>query len=261
VPDNIKTVLFPEDKPKSLWRRFISKFTSYEHLSTRVAKLVGLPGPKEMGKADCDALPSRTFGCHEPGAYTWEDWHEEAKDKYPYRYFLAEVLAPWISRKWRWFSDAYYWVKCHTLKSYRFHLLDLRRPHPGNDYDHGWVDRCEVVFWAPFIALREYVEKEEPQSVADHYTPEDIESDPFLKAQKDQHDEVMAIYNWWMKGQNEEHEEETRLFKVYNGLKKGESVEAIEAARDAWLAQKDLIEKRQDEMWERLGKVRRTLWT
>lgn len=223
--------------------------------------LVRLPGPKDLGRAESNEfLPSGLFDGVEDGEYTWESWRKEVKEKYPVRYFLSEVLTMWVSRQWRRLTDAIYWIKCHTLPSHRYHFLDLRNPYPGSHYTYGWVDRCQVVLWAPFIALRDYIEKEEPANVADHYSVDEIEADPLLQEQKRLHDEALALYHWWMKGRQEESEEEGQLFRIFNQLKKNKDPEA-EGARQAWLEYREWQEKREDEMLERLIKIRRTFWT
>lgn len=256
---NIKPVLFTEPKKRSWWYR-LKLWWAEERFSVRVRHLLRLPGPKDLGRADSnDFLPSNFWSDVEEGEYTWESWEKEVKEKYPVRHFLSEVAAVWLSRKWTRMTDAIYWVKCHTLPSYRFHMLDLRHPYPGSNYSYGWVDRCEVVLWAPFIALRDYIEKEEPANISDHYSAEEIESDPFLQEQKRQHDEALFLYNWWVKGRQEEGDEESRLFQASRELDKDS--EEYATARQAWVDYRGWRDRREDEMLERLIKIRRTLWT
>jgi len=56
-----------------------------------------LPSPKELGRSDYNALPMRNFNHN--NMYTWEDYYEELKIKYPIRYFIFHFLKRKIDHK------------------------------------------------------------------------------------------------------------------------------------------------------------------
>lgn len=139
-------------------------------------KIFGLPSPKDLGKSGRNALSMKCFLTEEQekeGVYTWSDWKEEVKTKYPVRYFFNKTLIHWfavhitlpIKHKW-------YWIKSHTYKKH--HLLDLRQPKTDtmDDYRYGWCDQKNQVLYACFNALVSFYEEaregEYYYSVKDH---------------------------------------------------------------------------------------------
>jgi hypothetical protein len=93
---------------------------------------------------------------NKPNALTiedWQKWEEESKEKYPVRYFLSETSPKYFRRVYRNVSDVVYFIKCHTLKKYRFHYLDLRQPNkPPMYYKYGWIDSdhqilCSCIYY------------------------------------------------------------------------------------------------------------------
>lgn len=219
------------------------------------------PGPRELGRSDSDALPSALFGSDGTENYTWEDWAVEVKEKYPVRYWITHtfqyaVVFP-IQRKWTDFWD---WVKCHTMPSKRYHLLDLRNPGPGIDYTHGWTDQVQVITWACFVSLRNFVEKEHPVAPRSRFTAEEFEAEPVFQESQARHEEIMALYDWWMRGRVEEKAEEERLFSVTKELRRG--TPEHRTAIDTWIAYHRWREDvRDNEMLHRLINVRQYLWT
>lgn len=198
------------------------------------------------------ALPMRAFGAKE-GDYTWEDWHEEVKRDYPVRYWLTETVPRFFGRKAYWVGEWWYRIKCAVLPSYRFHLLDLRHPGPGIEYEYGFRDVDTVMLWSCFVCLRSYIEKEEPWDPADGSTPEELAQEP-LKSQKARYDEARALYDWWMKGRLEEEAYEKVLFRQFEQNE-------TEDTRDAWVTYRQWLEDREQEMLLRLIKIRGGLWT
>src|SRR5271166_6608125 len=107
-------------------------------------KLFKIPGPIELGRSKHDALPSREWTPDVEG-YCWEDYDEEIKRLFPVKYFIANKVGDFIRYSiWlpitRPITDAIYWLKCYTLKSYRYHMLDLRQPCSKDDVAN--VDDC-----------------------------------------------------------------------------------------------------------------------
>lgn len=125
-----------------------------------------------------DALPMRFF-CNS-GNYTWEDWREENKVKYPFRYWLTEDLPCWFRVKWMSIDNAWYWLTCHLWRKY--HLLDLRT----TTYRYGYQDPCQQYELAVLAVLRQFLKEEEHlENLYDNRGHED----PRNK-------EILEIYNW-----------------------------------------------------------------
>lgn len=215
------------------------------------------PGPMELGRSDYDALPMRGLGDW-PGAYTWEDWEEEVRAKWPIRFWITHTFPSYFWPLRRWVRDGWYWLKCKTLPSYKFHIIDLRNPGPGIRYTHGWRDQPDKILWAAFICLREYIEKEEPRDPASWASAEEL-AEPHLAQQKAEYDEAMALYNWWMSGRLEEDREENRRFEAMSQFPRHTPEHRV--VGDMWRDYREWREEREQEMLERLIRIRRRLWT
>jgi hypothetical protein len=151
-----------------------------------------------------------------------------------------------------------YWVLCHTVPSFKFHLIDIR----DKDYRYGWIDRDHAMFLACFKLLREVVEGE---NIFEHTVWEDV---PELC-------EIKKIYEWWMKGREEEHAacEELRdsippiefhVDELENGFSRWatEREAALQHPNwEKWVQMTDELAKKDDEMLLRLVQLRRYLWT
>lgn len=133
-----------------------------------------------------------------------------------------------LTRIKRHVSRAYYWLRTHTKD--RYHMLDMRNARNG--YAWGYKDRSELIMFAAFAILVEFVEKEYPGVV-------DWEQDDEIRAARD---EFMALYTWWTKGRREEND---ALYR---------ETEDVQQKADA-LDEKDNV------MLHRLIKVRGALWT
>lgn len=231
--------------------------------------LLKLPSPKELGWSEHNALGCRDLTPFQEGK-TWEDWDEYVKGKYPVRYWLVEELPKYFWPVRRKVKDAWYWVKCHTLPSHRWHKLDLRGVDPLSNYTHGYVDPCEVMKLAAWAALRSYVEKE-----LDHerylyegdagYTDEELGEEWYKEQKRCRYDEPMALYKYWMEGRAAEQKEEARLFELTK-INKKNALEALnkeeyEAASKEWLDYHRACEAREQEMFLRLCAIREYLWT
>lgn len=151
-----------------------------------------LPLPKDLGYP-CNALLMRKFGA-EPGAHTWEDWHVEVVQKFPWRWRLSKVV-DWL-RRWPRLSNALYWLRTHTKD--RYHIVDLRQAEPenSNGYRWGWLDRDRALLLACFTVLRQFVEREEPWDPGPPRAEAAECEIAAIARQKATYDEVMALYSW-----------------------------------------------------------------
>ena len=107
-------------------------------------KIFKLPSPQDLGRSDCNALPSRNFTPDCEG-YTWEDWREEVKKKYPIKYFFSETMVDFIKYNmyypiYRPIKDTKYCLVSHLVPGRRYHILDLRQPKGNIDESNLTVD-------------------------------------------------------------------------------------------------------------------------
>lgn len=232
-----------------------------------IDKVFPLPSPRELGRSKDNALPMdwlddlRLDDARDPSRYSWEDWEVEMKRDHPVSWFVRREIPRPFKRAWDRIDDAIYWVKCHTLPSYRFHILDLRNPGGGIEWDHGWRDRTEVLLWACFKILVDFVELEKPYDMeqeVDGLTPEQIEEQG-LTTQLKKHREMMDLYRWWKTGRAEDEE---RISALYTARDADYATKAERrAALDAWSKARDEFEERDQTNLLRLIAIRRYLWT
>jgi hypothetical protein len=226
-------------------------------------KLLHLPGPKELGRSACDALPSRdmTPDCE---GYTWENWHDEVREKHPVRYFISETAADFIKFN-LWYpvynpiKNAHYWIVSHTIR--RYHILDLRQPknpHSSWSYRYGWCDVSEKLLYAIFNLLDQFVKNELPNL----YCPSEEEAakDAGMKSQRDLYFEILAIHKWWFEDSKIEYKAFEDCRSRWCDVRKSKSAET----EDLWKLMREMedeYERKTDEMIGRLMKIRRNLWT
>jgi hypothetical protein len=202
-----------------------------------------------------------------PRGKTWQDWHRTVKQMHPIKYWIAETFADYVRFK-LWFpikrpiSDAYYWLKCHTLKSHRFHLLDLRQP---GGYQYGWQDVDTKMVYAMFNLLKEYF-KEEPYDLSKDYSLEEINSDPGYKAQYEYLCEAKAILHWWEVERLEDKKSQDSLLHQWSDLRKKHKASpgTDDQVDKMWAVLQNAeldYDKKEDEMIARLVKIRKGLWT
>lgn len=129
----------------------------------------------------------------------------------------------------------YHWVRCHTWN--RYHLIDIRG---DGDYDWGWIDRCEAMKLACFKLLRDFVDNEDPR--CGYRTMADYEYEGMgeherreIQEQLDNDAEVRTLYDWWVYARKHDWESGRFTYRY--------------------------LEEKDDEMLDRLMKVRKTLWT
>lgn len=233
-------------------------------------KLFKLPGPKELGWSDSNALEMREFS-DEPQGKTWEDWYEYCKEQYPVKYFLSETLIKFIKYK-LWFpikipvGSAWYWFISHTIPSRRYHMLDLRQFCGKNEisnhdcYRYGWSDVPEKMLYAIFNLLGEFLNKESVIDLTKWYSQEEISKDYGMKRQQDALDEARMIYRWWLVGRKQARKEIDDIRTEWYDARKNKDPKKEEY----WdLARKleEEFENTTDDMIARVMKIRRTLWT
>jgi len=225
-----------------------------------------LPKPTALGFSSDDAMASELFLDEgEECKDTWEEYYRVCKEKYPVRYFLNEARK-WLSR-WPRVSDIFYWIRTHTKD--RYHILNLKEAEPENrdGYRWGWLDRSEVLLISSFLVLRMFVEQEGKSPGFGDLTAlikEAEESEALhdqldtLRAQQKDYEEVMFLYNWWVKDRFEEYKVfEDKLEEAYKKYKETRD----DKDRDVWFAAEAAKAKREEEMLIRLVKIRNHLWT
>lgn len=96
-----------------------------------------------------------------------------------------------LRRRIRQFTPFYY-LRARFWN--RYHIVDCRNPRNG--YSWGWFDRSELMLFANFAILVDFVEKEEP------WGPDRAHDcgHPEAKAA------LLDLYTWWTKGRAEEHD-------------------------------------------------------
>jgi len=156
-------------------------------------------------------------------------------------------LEPKARRSWfeatRWVrngvSHAWYWLRCHTWTSY--HIIDIR----GQDgYHWGWIDRDHAMYLACFKLLVDYVEHEDPRcGLVDIRAKETVDEwdREALECQYEREKEIRALYDWWTK--ERKLDQDAHAAKPYDHERQ------------------DRLDAKDDEMLERLMKIRKALWT
>jgi len=141
----------------------LDKLTIDDYLAdmrkTKWWKIFRVPGPKELGLSDSNALPMRDFQSIEDMSPNWEEWQAIVKKKYPIKYFLSEELTIWCRVKYRRLvMDPWYWLVSHLVPSRRYHMLDLRQPQDDPlAYRWGWLEVDCQMEYALFNILNDYV--------------------------------------------------------------------------------------------------------
>lgn len=236
-------------------------------------KFFRLPSPVELGLSERNALPLRRFTPWEKGL-CWEDFDDILKQKFPIRFFLLVTLTKFVKYKIyfriaRPISDAWYWLKCHTIPSKKYHLLDLRQPCVKGDVDnydcyrYGWVDVPEKMLYAIFNLLKEYFD-EEPFDVSTKYSSEEIEADIGLKRQHHDYQEAKTILHWWQVERKQEINRLSQLSDAWLSAREDDTFPDDPETKlrfDEYTAAKEDFENKTDEMIARLMKIRRSLWS
>jgi hypothetical protein len=235
-------------------------------------KFFKFPSPKDLGMSDNnDAMGTELFP--QDDVPTWEEYYRRVKKDYPVKYFFASTLPYIFVRKYERIIDPIqkfvYWVKCHTLKSHRFHLLDLRQDCSKDElvnydcYRYGWCDVDHKMLYALFNLLKEYLE-EEPTDLTTHYSLEEINADPGYKSQYDNLQEARAIYHWWTVDRKKELTVYDEKLKEWSELHHNDTTrrngKSAEVFKELHQVETD-NDAKEEEMIARLLKIRKSLWT
>jgi hypothetical protein len=221
-----------------------------------------LPSPIKLGMSDSNALGSRHFG-NQPGQPTWDDWEEKVKEMMPVRYFLVEELVPWFKLQWRkYVTDPVYWLKCHFLKSHRYHMLDLRQPANKEfgfpAYKYGWIDSDTKISYALLNILNTFVKDEMPHK----YCPseEEVIAEPHMQHQRSAWLETKAIHYWWNVERLRQQKTHDELLHKWSEAHKVNAPET-QQLWDEMKKAEQALEDKEEEMLIRMIKIRRSLWT
>lgn len=227
-------------------------------------KLFSFPGPKDLGKANSNyALPSRLFNKYQTG-YTWEDHDMELKKLFPLKYFFLKRIPEFINKFFWWktkrtFKDIYYWLQCHLLPSYHFHILDLRQPKGSDHYSYGWRDIPEKMLYANFNLLKDFLEKENPYDPSDDNTLEEIYKDPGLITSYKYMQEAKFLHHWWTVIRKEKYNEEQSLLSKAVEVKNNKK--QYDELMEKWREANKKFDEEEQEMLIRLIKIREFMWT
>jgi|SRR5277367_6719860 len=140
---------------------------------------------------------------------------------------------------------AYHWVRCHVWN--RYHIVNLSKHSDG--YRWGWIDRDWAMCLACFNLLCDFVENEDPKigtRTLDSYRPSWWEADAqwhpvekeTIELQIAADAEIRALYQWWKTERKAEHAAAGYDYKV-----------------------REALDAKDEEMLQRLMKVRTRLWT
>ena len=152
----------------------------------------------------------------------------------------------------------------------RRHMLDMRNKVHG--YPGGYMDPSEQIFYASFAILKMFVEREKPFDV---YGLKIVDGrvafqDQGMPEQDAYYQELYDLYTWWTVGRKKEedvnaelgtkvkyHSEPAEVDPVYGQLFSLKWTGPF----DEWVKANDAFEARDQEMLERLIKIRKYLWT
>lgn len=119
-------------------------------------------------------------------AKEWRIWKQEAKKKYPIRFFLQEdVPHLWSVYVKMRIRAAYWWVMHRIHPGHKYHIIKPRTLEPN------YHDPREVILHASMELLTQFVEFE----TSDHAHVDWEGTEHHSKAWK----EMNQIYDWWTK--------------------------------------------------------------
>lgn len=232
-------------------------------MTVKLRKVFGLPSPVELGKSKYNALPMRGFGA-EPGDYTWQDWREEVKTKYPIKYFLAETVPLWFTVHISKPIDEFIY-KYKSLLYKKEYLLDLRQPHTDteDDYKYGWADECNQLVFACFNILTKFAEEyelgrdKELQESIDKSDNEDEKT--MLQDCLDRNKIIVELHQYWTIDRKVEFKKRDRALTDWHDNKEEDEANG----RPRWDLLKKLedeFDQKEEEMLIKLIKIRKSLW-
>ena len=205
------------------------------------------------------ALQSRMFSPFAKG-YCWEDYEEEMRRDYPIRFFLTDTLPLWFgSNIVSPLSNVYCYIRDKLWT--RHYILDVRQG--SNDFDSyrwGYIDPSQKMLYACFNILKDYIENEKPHNLMDDLTLNEIHEQG-LTDQYDQYVEAHALYSYWMNGRKHAREEVQRMRLEVDSAKEAKDEEEYNRLQGIWLKAYKSLDNLEEEMLERLIKIRSGLWT
>ena len=152
----------------------------------------------------------------------------------------------------------------------RLHMLDMRSKQHG--YDGGYIDPAEQVLYANFAILKNFVEREKPfefndlQIINGKVVGRDGDTDPDTPYFQ----EMYELYEWWTRTRKMDSDAVTELSSkvTYRMIETEDSDPKYgkyfqmkwEGPHKEWTDAETAFQKKEDEMLERLIKVRRHLW-
>jgi hypothetical protein len=134
-------------------------------------------------------------------------------------------------------------VRSYTTR--RMHIVNIANKDYG--YTRGWADTDTRMMLACFKLFTDYVENEHPFEVTSWDWNED---------HKRVAEEIKTLYSWWTKGRKEEHDALEELGNMLPQDRMLDSPMWKEYCRGM-----DAAEAKDNEMFERLMKIRHYLWT
>lgn len=213
--------------------------------------------------------------------YSWAEFIGTDKDKefkklwrnkYPFNFYYNEFSKKILPRTRRHIEYWIYFVKCHILPSYKFHLIDIRQPKGKNcdSYSHGFLDADRRLVLVCFTILCRFVEKELCVKLDDDwaglfFSDEEIKNDPCggetLVVQNKNTEEIRQLYKYWKADRKEEwvrlEEASMRRYKCRGKVKKSEEENLYNISSQL----EEAFYNHEEEMLIRLIKIRQSLWT
>ncbi len=153
----------------------------------------------------------------------------------------------YYDRVHHFFSQLWYWIRTHTYN--RYHIINIK--NADHEYKWGWIDSDNKMELACFKIMVDYVEGEEPFERLDL---EATDSGAWFAK------ELREIYHWWKFERKKEHDANN---KFGDGTRWNFEEGKMHYSED-WQQFSDGVEaldKKDDEMFERLIKIRHYMWT
>lgn len=225
---------------------------------TFLRRWLRLPSPVDLGWSTDDALMLREFTPYQDGK-SWEDWHEHCRKHYPAQYFLVRTL-PFFLKRWIvWPAERMVsTVLDYCLPSRRHHVFDLRGIDPLSDYQHGYLDPCQVFWLAGWGALLRWNREAGCKDPRDGMLEGDQEQ---YRAQLESYDELKGLVHYWTVTRVERDKCNRQLYNAAVAITPTPpNRELYEAAQRSWLDHCWETERLEEDMWLRLAKMRSYLW-
>lgn len=171
----------------------------------------------------------------------------------------------------KWFRQKIYnikmvWLDFKGFYIKRYHIVDCRSLE--NNFRGGWLDRSELLMYAMFAVLVDFMEKEYPGLVGWRYD-EDI---------RRVDDELHVLYDWWKNGRKKELAEIDELLERREGepemqmlfvptenpqlleMKVVKTQEQLDRSKE-WMRRTEEFYAKEEDMMNRLIKIRKHMWT